>query len=318
MAKSPRAEQLTKLRDLVVLAERKNITSQRDLVSFAFEENIFVKDNGTRWKHSRIFQYTDGLQWFGLNKAEKGSGKIILSEEARRIAAVGQKNYRTKRLKDEEKELFADIIFSIDYVQNNFVKYFSLDQRPIRDTSKFAKNALPVYVKKIYQKKTLDQRTGEAKTRRLCDIVTEPGTEYQQIESTEFLYTMRYWFLRDLGIIDEIHISPEYNIRHNYMVFPIKSRIYDFSNVKKLESMLREICSKYERVVPVPVLIYRICKQFYVPVNDAKRLIETLFHEKPNIYYLNRAPEILLDMKYEQSYIAVDGFWRDELHIMSK
>lgn len=318
MAKSPRAEQLTRLRDLVVLAKRENITSQRDLVSFAFKEKIFVKDDGTRWKHSRIFQYTDGLQWFGLNEAEKGSGKIILSEEARRIAAIGQKNYKKKELTDEEKKIFANIIFSINYVQNNFVKYFSPDQRPIRDSSKFAKIALSVYVKKIYRKKTLDQRTGEAKTRRLCDIVTESGIEYQQIESTEFLYTIRYWFLRDLEIIDEIHISPEYSITPNYMIFPIKSKIYDFSNVKRLESMLREICPKHERVVPVPVLIYRICKQFYVPLKDAKGLIETLFREKPNVYYLNRAPEILLDMKYEQTYISVGGFWRDELHIMSK
>jgi hypothetical protein len=313
MAKSPRAEQLTKLRDLIVLSHRQNVTSQRDLQFIAVRKKIFVKDDGAPWKYSRIFQYLDGLHWLGFNIAEKRSGQITLNEDGKELASVGQKNYGSDVLNADEKRIFAKRIFMNNYVQQNFIRFFSPKQRPIQAVSEFKKAALPVYVTNIYRKVTTREKRVRSKARRLCDIRTEEA-EYKEIESTEFLHTIRYW-LRDLEIIDDINISPRYGVKLNYMIFPIKSRI-TVTETLRLEKMIEEVWPQNTANMPVPVILYELCRRFSIPLEDAKQLVQRLFHESPDRYYLNRAPESLLDIKYKRSYIRTsDGFWRDELYL---
>lgn len=315
MAKSPRAEQLDKLRDLIVLAKKKNVTLQKELELLAIREGIFTKENGKAWKHSRIFQYIDGLHWLGFNLAQKRSGQIVLTKSANKLAIIGKKNYQTNQLSNQEKRIFYDRIFTNEYIQNNFIKYFSPNQKPIWKFSNFIKVALPIYVTKVYQKKIIDETSDRIRSQRLCDILTEHGVEYKVIDSTEFLYTVRYWFL-DLEVVDDLHISPRYGIKLNHMIFPIKLRLDDFANISKFEEIIKKVCQPDERSIPIPVLIYRICKRFFISVEQVKMLIEAVFHEKPDRYYLNRAPEFFLDIRYKKSYMHTsNGFWRDEIYL---
>lgn len=99
------------------------------------------------------------------------------------------------------------------------------------------------------------------------------------------------------------------------MIFPIKLKISK-TDITKFEELIKKVWQNEETSTPIPILLYRLCKQFYICVEDAKMLIETLFHEKPDHYYLNRAPETLLDIKYRKSYIRTpDGFWRNEMYL---
>ncbi len=311
MAKSPRAEQLSKIRDLLVLARGKKIETQKQLEELAVKERIFVKDDGTPWKYSRVFQYTDGLHWLGFSKAKKGSGQISLSPKGEMLAQLGEKNYKTGRLDDKEKHVLIESVFSKDYVQENFIKYFSPTQQHIRTASEFRKIALPVYVRNIYQKKKIEN--GKTKFQRLCDIQTEHGVQYKEIESTEFLHTIKYWF-RDLDLIDDLNISPTYKIELNYLIFPIKLTL-DSKDAFLIEGMIKKVWDEGRPSLPIPVLLYRISKEFFMPVDSTKALIEKLFHEKPDRYYLSRAPKTLLDIIYEKSYMcSSDGYWRNEMY----
>jgi len=312
--KSPRAEQLDLIRDLVVLSKNEKITSLKELKKRAYEEKIFAKKTGKKWKYSRIFQYTEGLRWFGLNHGKQGSGKIILSKTAEELAKYGKKNYRTGKLSKQEIITFRNIIFDIDHVQDNFIKYFSPKQEPIRTYQEFTRVALPIYIIRTYRKEMREDNFGKVRFRRLCDIETEVGNRYEEIESTEFLHTITCWML-DLNVINKFLVPPHYKVERNYTLFPIKTQFDNYSKISKLEEIIKKICPSKQMVIPIPILIYTMCKEFCISVQNAKNIIRVLYRKKPQVYYLNRAPETLLDMKYADSYITVDGFWRGELSI---
>src|SRR5687767_943616 len=67
-AESPRADRLVRLRDIVVLASRRQITNRSRLVQAAIDERVFTReDDQAEYGYSSIYRYLDTLRFLELD-----------------------------------------------------------------------------------------------------------------------------------------------------------------------------------------------------------------------------------------------------------
>lgn len=129
------------------------------------------------------------------------------------------------------------------------------------------------------------------------------------------------WFM-ELGIIDKVVVFPEYGEDNNiwHMYYPVKMGHrqfdkYDFLNILKSTFLSK---NQKETTIWIPYLIYTLAKECNVSVDTIKKSLINAHKNNPSCFYMDRVPSHLMKsrLRYKQSYIEINGFYRSHLRLI--
>lgn len=335
-AKSPRADRLVRLRDLVVLGIKRGLSRRSELTEVATEEGVFAReDNQLPFGYSSVYRYLDALRFLRFDVAEQ-YGKdddIVWSATAECLASYGSTNYRTNNLSEGEKQILSKSIFRSE-ASIQFFSCFCPTNRSPHDQKDFLGCARPLYVTRKSVKRPADQsRSKEWPSGRNVELSLDPETgSVIRRSEMEFLYTYRLWCL-DLEIIDELNVkeASRYGIpeRYSHVLYPLDpGLVVGPDDLLELVFELVGHRITVPRVVPIPILMYRICPKTRMSVKLFKRLLIETWQRNRNLLHLERGPGVLVEGKIVSSeqeyrdrygnhryYPVVDGTLRSNVAI---
>ena len=297
---SPRADNLERIRDLIILIYRGEILGLRDF------NRYLEKKLG--WKKGRRYHYRAALEDFGLARVSPLGWE--LSETAKQLAHINNyQDFEPLGLNPEEKEVFADILVTSRH-SARFLGLFMPFGKPPETAVHFRE-----YAQWISFVSTKDA------------VIFYRGQESESIspkQARAFRWTIKNW-LKTAGLIDEFQIEPTklVNPRDTHVLFPIKASL-DSMSYETFRSWVEEIVQPRNRIVriPIPVLMHRTCTRYYIPVKDFQRGIESLYRREPSRFRLEKMSSVHINETYEKAkdyaiYPKVDGTYRGVFAIIN-
>ncbi|OPX93763.1 MAG: hypothetical protein A4E53_00183 [Pelotomaculum sp. PtaB.Bin104] len=300
-AESQRAEQIDKIRDLTVLGVNRRITSRSELSQLAIVERILIRKDGRPHDYTSVYRYLDALHFLALDISEKydyKQGAIEWSSNAVELARLGSNYFRSQSLSQPEKVILREQIF-LSKAREQFLATFCPGDAIFDSQQGFLKLAFPLYITELSAKRPQNSSKVEKWPAETCIRITpDIGTKGALKPKKEFLYTYRYWCL-DTDIIDELNIreAKRYNIPQpeSYVLYPVEN-IGEIKPIDFLDLLYSALGYKLTRpqAFPVPWLMYRICPQAKLSVEDFKTSLINACRENRDILHLERGPGGLL------------------------
>lgn len=270
-------------------------------------------------------EYLHATEYLGFIKKEKGKfhpdleryrkdKELIIFENKDRI--FSPQNPSPSFSENEKKSFLSKII--LDYKRaNDFLRWF-LDFSKYPANKKFSikefkKNAEPIQILGKIEKGEKGSKIVKREIDGKIWIIPE---KYIRLAS----YVFPNWFF-ELGLINKVVVFPEFSNDKKlwHMFYPIKTTTQKFLNTNMSDLLMKHYMNdkKRESTVWIPHLIYTIARNYYVPVEAIKRGLIKVHKSDPSSFYLERIPTHLMKsrLKYRESYLEINGFFRSHLKI---
>lgn len=337
---SQRAERIDIIRDLVVLGFQSRIQRRSELRQVAIEEKVLVTESdGRPLSKTSVYRYLDVLRFLGFDESKEYGieDDIVWSSSAMALAQHGTANFRTYELSMSEKAIFRGRIF-LSGASEQFLSCFCAGGTIPRNHRQFLAEARPLYVVNVSVTRPaeIDEGDDEWPAQDNVEISLDPEAgRVIRRPTKEFLYTYRYWCL-DAGIIEELNVREAARCgvprTHSYILFPLEP-IEKTTSVQFLEIIYAVLGRKLEQpqAVPIPWLMYRICPEVRISVEDFKSILLETWQDNRHLLHLERGPGGLIEGKIfspehknserygnQRYYLVVDGTVRSNLVIFPK
>jgi len=231
--------------------------------------------------------------------------KAILAENSRR--QFKKRQTVSPPFTEREKKALLPIVLNYERARD-FLHWF-LDFEKFKDIYSFneitfRKFAEPIF---ILAKVNKGKKGSEFLRRDSDNYVWKIPDEYSRIAS----YLFPDWF-RDLGLIDEVIVFPEFSKDQKlwHMYYAIKISKNDFLKLQFNPLLKQVFAEEKKKRLWIPYLIYVIAKKYGCPVVAIKSALNNLYSESQEEFYLERVSMHLMKQKYKNSYVKIDGFFR--------
>lgn len=320
-----RGDDLTKIRDLIILMDQHNISSRKVLRDYAIREHIFTtkinrlnRHAGEAYRESGKYHYESLLLSLRIVNKELRDDRISFTSTGKRLAGIIREKdeYKSRQVSDELKREFAPIlaenavfrkVFFSGFFPEVVKAYESLNGPKLLKL--FRIKGSPIYI--------------QSDERERCFRVN--GAPPNSIdECNEFRGMLN--LAKQTGIVEEITISePEkFNLKpeESHIVFPImdpddlkRVKLSDFG--KWIDEQMDGQNGRVRRLA-LPELMYRICSTRGLDKATFKRLVKALNRSDPIQYRLEKASTAFIDERWHQvdNYLKVNGLYRGTLAVM--
>jgi hypothetical protein len=284
--------------------------------------------NKRRKREERLrLEYIHAADYLGFIKRKNGwvqpncddfkkEKRVILKENKNRLFNIGDSS---PPLTSKEKSALLKIIFNyerardflrwfLDFSEFPNIQSFTLDE--------FKEKAKPIFILGKIEKREKGSRFLNRDVDGKTWIIPN---DYIRLASGVF----PGWFM-ELGFIDKVVVFPEFSGDKKlwHMLYPIKIEKDIFLKINMPNLIMKMFLNrdKKEMTVWIPYLIYVLAKKYYAPVEVIKISIERTCKSEPSSFYLERVPAHLMKskLKYKQSYLEVNGFFRSYLKIIRR
>jgi len=303
--KSPRADNLSILCDLLILISQSSIRKPKEFgeLIVAFRQKI----GKTPWKRTRIYHYWSALR--DLQLVSMSNEKIELTNRGVELAKVANFGSLERReLNDVEKRFFRNLL---------------LDYKPFR--SYLARFLTKGHSFETYEQLITDggilifEKDRVSNSEKLIKASGEPE-ELSKEKVKEIYWTLKNW-CKDLDLIDEIFLEEKMeNIRNRHLIFPIKVTADNLPLEKfRLWIDLLINTKKYgTKYIPIPLLMYDFCTSHFVSVKSFHYRLGELYRAYPDEYTLEKISSLYIDERPHrihmyQNYPRVNDFYRYSL-----
>jgi hypothetical protein len=329
-----RADRLSKIRDLVVLGIRNEITDRTDLTKLAIKRGIFLtEDSKQPYTDSSIYRYYSSILFLGLDNSKELGSYIQWSGSAVNLANVACQNVLSEELSDDEKSIFQLLLFSSG-VRDRFLMSFCSTEECLTDREVFSQQGQPIYIQRVLSKEGRSNNKSLKPSKILeVEFTQDPSLGVLHTrDAREFMYTYRLWCL-DAGLIDEINIKEaERNgipREYSFVLYPLRVRL--MPTIPEFLEALYNLVKGSERavVIPIPKLLYTLCVSLKISVEVFKTLLIDTWDMHRDLLRLERGPGILIkgdltitQRPYSQRYgnhryyIIKDGTIRSNLVLL--
>lgn len=332
---SPRADNLSFMRDILILISRGEIT---DWASF---EDYLSKKKG--WKKARRYHYLSALRELHFIKEQKNF--IKLEEAGKKIVQIGASSFGdlnelSSSLSEQEKEFFRNyLLYYPNFVR--FLSFFLENKEMLNNYSTFLSKAKVIGFEfdKNELNKTIVGQDGNKKRLSGWKLIksNDESESLSITERHEIMWTLKNWGKR-LDLIDEIWIPKfrDYPNRFQKILFPIKVREGKI-NLDIFQEWLDELIREYNyssNYIPIPILMYDFCTNYFVNVKTFQRFLCLLYFRSPGEYYLDKISRAFIDERLHRigrgkeqkredwsnytNYPKVDDFYRSHLVVRTK
>jgi hypothetical protein len=246
--------------------------------------------------------------------------------ETEKMIILGENKQRSFRPFEKsppltEKEIEAMLRVVLKYERGRdylrwFLDFSKFPEIRSFDVSAFRKYAEPIFILgKIERGKKASHVLKREVDGRIWRIPNNNPYDYTRLAS----FTFPSWF-KELGVIDKATVFPDFSDDKNFwhMYYPIKLTEKEFEKhdiSRFLESLFAR--EKTKRIW-TPYLLFIAARTFCIPMWLIKKRIEKTCKDNVGTFYLERAPLHLIQSKYRDSYIEMDGFVRSYLYCGGK
>lgn len=292
---SQRADDLARVRNVVVFGIRKGISVRTDLIDALIECKIFVTNSGKRFSYSRSYVYLDALRYLGFDSSDYDlHSSIVWTSDAYALADSAPDGIPPLgSLNDSEKSIFRRRLFD-SKAKEKFLDLFCLDGAPV-DYQDFLRAAQPLYIVKPPSKSSQETETEIVE----IDLPTKLNGHIEAYRvlrepSFEFTYIHRFWCL-DAGIVDELRVveAARYSIpeAYSHIIFPVDSdRVLSVDDFKTILFNTVGKRLTMAQTFAIPWLMYQVCPRWQISVETFKRLLIDTWQQNRNLLHLERGP----------------------------
>jgi len=269
-------------------------------------------------------EYIHAAEYLGFIKRKKGKVQPNFKEFKKEKEAIIRENEHrifnqenpSSQFTTKEKKALLKIILNYERARD-FLRWF-LDFSKFPDSLSFSvedfkKKAKPIFILCKIEK----GKKGSQILKRYIDnkiwIIPE---DYLRFSS----YVFPNWF-SELGLIDKVIVFPEFSGDKKlwHMYYPIKMNEDRFFNLNMSDILINTFLKNHqkEQIIWIPYLIYILARKYYVSVNVIKSCLKNIHKTDPAYFYMERIPSHLMRsrLRYKQSYIEIDGFFRSHLKL---
>ena len=320
------------IRDIFIYCVSKGEIEEKKLYKDMEENKIPPpKDhwiNTRRKREERLrLEYIHAAEYLGFIKREKGKiqpnfdefrkeKKVIIDDNKQRI--FDQKN-PSPQLTANEKNALLKILLNYERGRD-FLRWF-LDFSKFPDSLSFTikdfkKEAKPIFILGKIEK---DKKGSEILKRSIDNEILKIPKEYIRLASGVF----PNWF-SELGIIDKVIVFPEFSEDKKlwHMYYPIKMDNNRFFKLNIPDILMKTFFKKNqkEQTIWIPYLIYILARKYYVSIDLIKTCLINIHKTDPAYFYMERIPSHLMKsrLRYKQSYIEINGFYRSHLKLIRR
>jgi len=284
--------------------------------------------NKRRKREGRLrLEYIHAAEYLDLIKRENGKvypnydelkkEKIILKNENRNRSF--NRFEPSPPLTKKEKKALIKIILNYERARDylrwflDFSKYYDIFSFSYKD---FIKDAKPIFILGKIEK---DKKGSEILKRSVDNTIWQIPKEYIRLASGVF----PSWF-SELGVIDKIVIFPEFSEDKElwHMFYPIKMDKNEFLKLNITTVLMKTFLNAHnnEKIIWIPYLFYVLAQKYSVSVDAIKTYIKKIHEADPSYFYLERIPAHLMKsrLRYKESYIEIDGFFRSHLKLTKR
>jgi hypothetical protein len=326
-AQYARAESLSKIRDLVVLGVRHNLTHRGELASRAMAAGIFARESGKAYTGKSVYRYLYALKALKLDSSVDSCDSIVWSDAALELASLAESEAGFD-LSPSEKRVFQNQIFTSE-ASTRFLASFCPNNQPPDNRLAFAQSCKPLYVLRVV-KRPVSADSSWPEEQRVVEVTTAPDLNViHRKAEMQFLYTYRLWCL-DAQLIEELKIKEAKRSgvpsNRSHVLYPIR-----VDNLPSSDEFLDALYKSagYPRkstVIPLPRVMYTVCVTMRLRVQDFKDLLLRTWNEHRDLLHLERGPGVLIKgdlisrdrpntdrFGNHRYYIVVDGTVRSNL-----
>lgn len=329
IVKSPRADRIVRLRDLVSLGVSNRVRDRDELIEMARKSGTFVTEKGNRpYDYSSIYRYLAALLFLKFDLADNIGAEVVWSPEARILSEISTDTRFTNELTEEEKEVFRTQILRSGANAQFLASFDPCGHQP-RDRNEFATKCRPLYVLGI-QKRPIGIAGKDWSSDSVVQISLDPDSGLVQRKAVmEFLYTYRLWCL-DAELIEEINVKEAnrngISRNRSHVLFPVG--IHRLPTTGEFLDLLYTLIEDETKpnVVSLPRLLYTLCVDLRMTVESFKELLMETWKTHRHLLHLERGPGILIKgdlasktRSYSERfgnhryYINIDGTIRSNL-----
>jgi hypothetical protein len=332
---SARADRLVKIRDLVVLSIERAVFVRKELAELAKSEGVFVRErDGRVYDYSSIYRYLEALRFLRIDKSARYDylGMIEWAPSAFQLAEQGKDNTKTSLLSSSEKRIFAEVIFNSEVFTLFLTSFTDVADTSKPSRSEFLRQAKPIYViNNLVTRPPQEEKSEDWPSEENVEISFAPiGANVKRKPVQEFLYTYRLWCM-DAGLVDELNIKEVVKYKTipsgAHVIYPIdEAQELDIEQFAEILRNSTRFSGRVAKVVPISSLMYAVCPQYKLGVEQFKFLVTELAERKKDKFHLERGPGVLIQdfakrnsKKYSDRYanhryyIIVNGTVRTNL-----
>jgi len=281
--------------------------------------------NKRRKREERLrLEYIHAAQYLGLIIREKRKIRPDFSEFKKEKKAIITENKNrafdrkgfSPPFTIKEKRSLLNIILNYERARD-FLRWF-LDFSKFPNSlsftiEEFKENAKPIYILGKIEK---GRKGSQILKRDIDGKIWAIPEDYLRLSS----YVFPSWFL-ELGIIDKAMVFPEFSIDNKLwrMYYPLKTKEEKFFKINMLNILMDTFLAydQKEQIIWIPYLIYTLAQKYCISVDVIKSRLQDIHKTDPAHFYMERIPSHLMRsrLRYKESYIEIDGFYRSHLKL---